>query len=107
MAKKYKSDLFSELSQGIKEINDYKKGKITLRTCICEEKVLPKVDAKFIRETRERLNMSRNIFAIKLHVSPRTMEKWEQGKTVPNDQASALILLTRKYPDTLRRLEKI
>ncbi|HBC71636.1 MAG TPA: transcriptional regulator [Coxiellaceae bacterium] len=107
MTKKHKRNLFAELSKGIKEINDYKKGKITLRTYAREPKALPKVDAKFIRETREWLNMSRNVFAIKLHISPRTLEKWEQGKTVPNDQASALILLTRKYPDTLLRLEKI
>ncbi|MFT3741675.1 MAG: hypothetical protein QM752_03240 [Gammaproteobacteria bacterium] len=33
--------------------------------------------------------MSRNVFALKLRVSPRTLEKWEQGKTAPNDQAAA------------------
>ena len=105
--KKHKLNLFAELTQGIEEINNYKKGKITLRTHVREVTVLPKVDAKFIRETRESLNMSRNVFAIKLHVSPRTLEKWEQGKTIPNDQASALILMTRQYPDTLQRLENI
>jgi hypothetical protein len=48
-----------------------------------------------------------NVFALELRVYPRTMEKWEQGKTVPNEQASALILMARKYPDTLERLETI
>lgn len=37
----------------------------------------------------------------------RTLEKWEQGKTVPNDQAVTLILMVRKFPDTLKRLEEI
>ena len=37
----------------------------------------------------------------------RTLEKWEQGKTVPNDQAGTLIMMVRKFPDTLERLEKI
>jgi putative transcriptional regulator len=37
----------------------------------------------------------------------RTLEKWEQGTITPNDQAAALILLVRKYPDTLQRLEDI
>lgn len=51
--------------------------------------------------------MSRNAFALKLCVSPRTLENWEQGETLPNDQAAALILMVYKYPDTLERLEKI
>lgn len=37
--------------------------------------------------------MSRPIFALKLRVSLRTLEKWEQGETKPNDQAAALILM--------------
>jgi putative transcriptional regulator len=107
MTKKQTCNLFTELTQGIKEVNDHKIGKITLRTFKHEKKKPPKVNAKFIRETRKKLNMSRAVFAIKLHISPRTLEKWEQGETIPNDQASTLILLTSKYPDTMQRLEKI
>lgn len=107
MIKKHNRHLFAELAQGIDELNSYKAGKITLRTHTYEQKTRPKVDAKFVRETREGLNMSRNVFAIKLRMSPRTLEKWERGETIPNDQASALILLARKYPDTIQRLEKI
>ena len=107
MAKKQKRNLFKELKKGFKEIAAYKSGKVTLRTHHFPAKPLPKVDAHFIRETRERLHMSRNVFAIKLRISPRTLEKWEQGKTLPNHQAAALILLVRKYPDTLQRLARI
>jgi len=107
MKKKNKSSLFDELVQGIEEINNHKSGKITLRTHVCQQKKRPKVDANFVRETRELFRMSQNIFAIKLHVSPRTLEKWEQGQTTPNDQASALLLMARKYPDTLQRLSEI
>lgn len=42
-----------------------------------------------------------------LRVSPRTLEKWEQGETVPNSQAAALLLMVKKYPETLDRLAKI
>ena len=31
--------------------------------------------------------------------NPRTLERWEQGRSKPNDQAAALILLVRKYPE--------
>jgi hypothetical protein len=34
------------------------------------------------------------------------LAKWEQGRAKPNPQA-ALVLLVRKYPDTLERLEKV
>jgi putative transcriptional regulator len=102
-----KRNLFDELKQGISEINDYRAKKITLRTEPITEKSLPRLEPSFIQLTRETLNMSRNVFARKLRVSSRTLEKWEQGVTKPNDQAVALILMVNKYPDTLTRLEDI
>lgn len=107
MATQRKRNLFEELKQGITEINAHKTGKITLRTYSVEKRARPSIDADLIREIRERFHMSRNVFALKLRVSPRTLEKWEQGITVPNDQASALILMLNKYPDTLQRLGEI
>lgn len=102
-----KRDLFEELKQGILEIKAHKAGKITLRTHKLEKKPRPTVTPKLILDTREKLHMSRAVFAIKLGVSVRTLEKWEQGETVPNDQAVTLILLLRKFPDTLDRIEAI
>ncbi|MCU7922197.1 MAG: helix-turn-helix domain-containing protein [Candidatus Thiodiazotropha sp. (ex Dulcina madagascariensis)] len=81
-----------------------RQGKITLRTHEVEEMPPLEVDAELIRETRERLNLSRAIFARRLRVSTRTLENWEQGRSKPNAQASALILMVRKYPDTLEKL---
>jgi putative transcriptional regulator len=40
-------------------------------------------------------------------MNERTLEKWEQGRAKPNPQATALILLVRKYPDMLARLETL
>jgi hypothetical protein len=34
-------------------------------------------------------------------------DRWEQGRSKPNEQAAALIWLMRKYPDTLKRLESL
>ena len=102
-----KRSLFRELEQGIREIKSYKKRKISLRTHTFERKPQPKIDAELIRKTREQLHLSRAVFAMRLRVRLRTLEKWEQGITIPNDQAAALILMARKYPDTLNRLSKI
>jgi putative transcriptional regulator len=68
---------------------------------------LPAVDSKFIRETRKRMRCSRAVFARKLRINERTLEKWEQGRAKPNPQAAALVLLVRRYPDTLERLERL
>ncbi len=72
-----------------------------------ELRPLPAVNSKFIRESRKRMRSSRAVFARKLRIHVRTPEKWEQGRAKPNPQAAALVLLVRKYPDTLERLEKV
>ena len=81
-------------------------GKITLRSHDVPGALAPlAVDARVIRETREQLNVSRAVFARGLRVSTRTLENWEQGRAEPNAQAAALILMVRRYPDTLRKLQ--
>ena len=102
-----KRNIFDELMQGVAAMKDHREGKITLRSYKANEKPLPKVDSRFIRETREKLRCSRADFARKLRINERTLEKWEQGRAKPNPQAAALMLLVRKYPDTLVRLEKL
>jgi putative transcriptional regulator len=79
----------------------------SLRTHRLDARPLPRVTAALVRDTRERLNMSQRVFARKLHVNPRTLERWEQGRSKPNDQAAALILLVRRFPDTVDRLDAI
>jgi putative transcriptional regulator len=68
---------------------------------------LPKVNAQFIRETRENLDCSRTLFARRLCINERTLENWEQGRAKPNVQAAVLLLLVRHFPDTLERLRRI
>src|SRR5256885_635014 len=97
-------DIFSEILEGVEAMKAHREGKITLRTSKIEEPPPPEIDAQLIRDTRERLKMSRRVFARQLRVNERTLEKWEQGRAKPNRQAATLILLTRKFPDTLKRL---
>jgi putative transcriptional regulator len=102
-----KRKLFAEMMEGVATMSAHREGKVTLRSYKVEPSRLPKVNAKTIREMRERLNFSRPVFARKLHVNERTLEKWEQGRAKPNPQAATLLLLVRKYPDTLERLEEL
>ena len=102
-----KRKIFDEMMEGVRAMKSHREGKITLRTYNVETTPLPKVDAKLIRDTRKRLHCSRAVFARKLRINERTLEKWEQGRAKPNPQAAALVLLVRKYPDTLDRLERV
>jgi putative transcriptional regulator len=102
-----KRKIFDEMMEGIGAMKSHREGKITLRTYNVEAAPLPKVDSRLIRDTRKRLHCSRAVFARKLRINERTLEKWEQGRAKPNPQAAALVLLVRKYPDTLDRLERV
>jgi putative transcriptional regulator len=102
-----KRSIFNELMEGVAAMKGQREGKITLRTFKVAPKPLPKVDSKLIKDTRKNLHCSRAVFARKLRINERTLEKWEQGRARPNPQAAALVLLVRRFPDTLERLEQL
>ena len=102
-----KRDIFGELVEGVAAMKGHREGKITLRSYRVEPSPLPKVDSKLILDTRKKLRCSRAVFARKLRINERTLEKWEQGRAKPNPQAAALVLLVRRYPDTLGRLDEV
>jgi len=102
-----KRSLFHELMSGVEAMREHREGRLTLRTHEVAPLAVPPVNPHLVRETREALHMSRQVFAFKLGVNPRTLERWEQGRSKPNEQAAALIWLVRKYPDTLERLESL
>jgi len=101
-----KRNLFEELQQGLNEAIEHDQGKLTLKSHSVEPKHI-EITAKEIRSIREQFNMSRAVFAAYLHTSSRTLEKWEQGISKPNEQAATLLKLTEKYPDTIDRLQAL
>jgi len=105
MTKKRK--LFDEMMEGVEAMHEQREGKTTLRSHEVEDLPPLEVGADLIRDTRERLHVSRAVFARRLRVSLRTLENWEQGRARPNAQASALILMVRKFPDTLDKLSSL
>jgi putative transcriptional regulator len=102
-----KRNISSELMDGVAAMKGRREGKLTLRNYRVEPAPLPNVDSKLIRDTRKKLRCSQAVFARKLRINERTLEKWEQGRAKPNPQAAALVLLVRRYPDTLQRLERL
>jgi putative transcriptional regulator len=95
------------LMSGVAAMREHRGGRITLREHRIEPLHLPRVSGETVRDTRRRLGMSRSVFAYGLGVNVRTVERWEQGRSQPNEQAAVLILLVRRYPDTLDRLASL
>ena len=102
-----KRDPFGELSEGVAALADTRLGKRTLRTHSIAYKPAPVVTPKELIRVRERLNLSRALFAAYLRTNVRTLENWEQGRARPNAQAALLINLVKRYPDTVHRLAAI
>lgn len=102
-----KRNLFDELNEGFTALADRRAGKRTLRTHAVKMKAAPKLSAGELTALREKMNLSRTLFARYLRTNPRTLENWEQGRASPNAQAALLIRLVQRYPDTVERLAKI
>jgi len=100
-------NLFDELSEGVAALREGRQGKRTLRTHSIERKPSPEVTPQELVHLREDLNMSRGLFALYLRTNVRTLENWEQGRAKPNAQASLLINLVKRFPDTIERLDAI
>ena len=102
-----KRDLFNEISEGFDALAQQRAGKTTLRTVEVVVKPVPEVPAMALIAIREKLKLSRPVFAHYLRTNPRTLENWEQGRAKPNAQATLLIHLVDRYPDTVKRLATI
>jgi len=102
-----KRKLFDELMDGVESMEQQRTGKVTLRTHEIDDLPSLNIDAHMIRDIREKLHVSRAVFARRLRVSARTLENWEQGRAKPNAQAATLIIMVSQYPDTLDKLSTL
>ncbi len=105
--RKSKRDVFAELTEGMTALAESRQGKRTLRTHTLEFKPAPEVTPKDLIRLREKLNLSRALFAVYLRTNVRTLENWEQGRAKPNAQAALLISLVKRFPDTVQRLATV
>jgi putative transcriptional regulator len=102
-----KRELFAELMEGVGAMGEHRKGKVTLRThSLPEAEVKESPGAEFFVAVREKFNVSRAVWANMLRVSPRTVEKWEQGGQV-SPLAATFVELVARYPDTIERLQAL
>ena len=104
---KAKRHLYAELTEGFTALADQRRGKLTLRTHAVKIKPVPAIAAGELSGLRNRMQLSRALFAGYLRTNVRTLENWEQGRARPNAQAALLIRMVQRYPDTVQRLAKI
>lgn len=102
-----KRNLFTEMMDGMQDMQASREGKLTLRSFTTEAAVAPKITAQEVVDLRDRLHVSRAVFARYLRTNARTVEGWEQGRAKPNAQAALLIKLVEKYPETVAHLATI
>ena len=86
-----------EILNGIKEIKEYKKGEVALKTTELSEPSPPQV-------IRSKLKMSQSAFAGLLGVSMRTLQDWEQGRRTPQGPAVALLRIAEQRPEVFSEL---
>jgi|HubBroStandDraft_1064217.scaffolds.fasta_scaffold53974_2 putative transcriptional regulator len=102
-----KRNIFAELMEGVDAMGAHRGGKVTLRThSLPEAEVKESPGAEFFVAAREKFNVSRAVWANMLRVSPRTVEKWEQGGQV-SPLAATFVELVSRYPDTIDRLQTL
>lgn len=102
-----KRNLFEELTDGFDALESVRKGKLTLRQRVVELKPAPTITPDELLTLREKLHLSRPVFARYLRTNVRTLENWEQGRARPNAQAALIIRMVENYPDTVDRLSAI
>jgi putative transcriptional regulator len=90
-------DLGAEILQGIQEIKQHKRGKLSLKTTDISEPSPPEV-------IRAKLHMSQSAFAGLLGVSIRTLQDWEQGRRKPQGPAIALLRIAEQHPEVFSNL---
>jgi len=90
-------DFFDGLKQGLEEALAYAKGDASK----ARVRVLSKVDPIYVSpynpaevtRLRKNLNLSQRGLATAIGVSPRTVEAWEAGKSMPSGVATRMLYL--------------
>lgn len=96
---KQKRDINQELTDAIEDVKAYKRGELELRTTV----VTP-TEVRPPKEIRKRLDLTQREFAIRLRVSLRTLQDWEQGRRHPSGPALTLLRIADQEPEVFLRV---
>jgi putative transcriptional regulator len=60
-----------------------------------------------VRAIRKKLGLSQSEFSRDFHVSDRTVQEWEQGRSQPDQPARVLLEVIARFPDVVRQVTAI
>jgi putative transcriptional regulator len=95
--------LFEELKRSLGEMEAHAAGKRVkgVREVVKEVKAPRPVTKEDIVKIRKKLQVSQAAFAVLLNISPKTVQKWEQGENKPNGSSLKLLSIAKKNPKML------
>lgn len=94
MSKAAKNMSGQELGEKLlKSVKEMKSGKAARATQIAPNEVAA---------ARLKTGLSQAQFAQALHISPRTLQEWEQGRRDPSGAAKALIQIAFRHPEVIK-----
>ena len=76
----------------LQSVNEMKAGKAARTT---------EVSPNEVAAARIKTGLSQSQFAQALHISPRTLQEWEQGRRKPSGAAQALIQIAFRHPEVI------
>ncbi|WP_347332119.1 helix-turn-helix domain-containing protein [Marinimicrobium locisalis] len=76
----------------LQSVNEMKSGKAARTT---------EVSPNEVAAARIKTGLSQSQFAQALHISPRTLQEWEQGRRKPSGAAQALIQIAFRHPEVI------
>lgn len=83
-------ELGNKLLQAVKEMKAGKAARVS------------RVEPNEVAEARGKTGLTQKEFAEVLHISPRTLQEWEQGRRKPSGPAQALIEIAFRHPEIIR-----
>lgn len=83
-------ELGNKLLQSVKEMKVGNVARVSL------------VEPNEVAEARGKTGLTQREFAEVLHISPRTLQEWEQGRCKPSGPAKALIEIAFRHPEVIR-----
>jgi len=70
-------------------------------------RLVPPDSCRAVTELRDRLGLSREMFADRFHLPRDLVRDWEEGRTIPDEPALVLLRVIGAEPDAVTRALKI
>jgi putative transcriptional regulator len=96
-------ELFKELQQSLRDMEAHAAGRKLkgVREVVKEVNPPKPLSRQEIVSIRKKLGVSQSAFAVLLNISPKTVQKWEQGENLPNGSSLKLLAIAKKNPKVL------